>query len=112
MTGENDTMAKPKNAFLARQEARTRALCDEQRLFTIQQCCDVLLIAANRAFGFGPVRLHRLLVAYQNVFVEYATMALDDGADDPDIIYTRAKVDEALRRICGEWFRPWEERYG
>lgn len=103
-------MAK-KNAFLARQEARTRALCNEQRLFTIQQCADMLLIAANRAFGFGPVRLRRLLNEYQTVFNEYACMALDDGADDPDIIYTRAKVDEALRRICGEWFVPWEARY-
>lgn len=104
-------MPKP-NAFLAKQEARTRALCDAQRRFTIQQCADMMLIAANEALGLGSERLHKLLLAYQAVFDQYADMAIADGRDDPDIEYTRAKVDQKLRQICGEWFRPWEERYG
>ena len=100
------------NAFLARQQARTEALCRQQRLFTIQQCADMMLIAANAAFGFGEDRLAKLQRTYEEVFREYANMAISDGRDDPEIEYTRAKVDRKLEQILGGSFRPWEERYG
>ena len=35
-----------------------------------------------------------------------------DGADDPEIVYTRAKVDQKLEQILGDRFVPWEARYG
>ena len=41
-----------------------------------------------------------------------AKLAISDGADDPDIEYTRAKVDAKLAQIMGENFVPWEGRYG
>ncbi len=51
----------PKNsAYLARQAARQRALTDEVRRYTIQQCGDFMLLAAAEAFGFGEDRLKRL----------------------------------------------------
>ena len=35
-----------------------------------------------------------------------------DGADDKELVYSRAKIDEQLRQIVGdENFSPWEERY-
>lgn len=100
-------MAK-QSAFLARQEARTQAILAEQRRMVIQQCCDMVMIAAHEAFGFGPERLHRLLLAYQDTWDEYATMTLEDAVD---MEYTKHRVDEALKSICGDWFQPWEERY-
>lgn len=100
-----------KNAFLAKQQARTEALCRTQRLFTIQQCSDMMLIAAADEFGFGADRLVRLKRKYDEVFAEYAKMAISDGADDPDIVYTREKVDRKLKQILGDAFSPWEERY-
>ena len=90
----------------------TAALCEAQRRFTIQQCADMMLIAAHEAFGFGPERLRRLMETYQTVFDEYADMALEDGQTDKDIEYTKGKLDRALKSICGDWFVPWEERYG
>ena len=103
-------MAK-QSAFLARQEAKCRAICAAQRRFAIQQCADMMMIAAHEEMGFGAERLHRLMLAYRRAFNEYAEMTLADGAADPDIEYTKAKVDEKLRQICGDYFMPWEERY-
>ena len=42
--------------------------------------------------------------------MEYATICVEDGADDEKIIYTKEKVDRALRAACGEII-PFEERY-
>ena len=105
-------MARKVNPMLAKIEARHRIDMAFQRDFTIQQCTDMLLIAANEAFGFGEDRLVKLLEAYQRVFEDYAEMAIEDGRADPDIEYTREKVDRKLRQILGDHFRPWEERYG
>lgn len=103
-------MAK-QNAFLAKVDAKYRAICANQRRFTIQQCADMMLIAAHDEMGFGAERLHRLMLAYQRAFNEYAEMTLSDGAADPGIEYTKAKVDGKLQQIYGEYFKPWEERY-
>lgn len=105
-------MTRRVNPMLARIEARHREQLRAQRLFTIQQCADMLLIAANAAFGFGADRLNKLEETYYAVFKEYAELALEDGATDPDIIYTRAKLDQKLAEILGPNFRPWEQRYG
>lgn len=43
--------------------------------------------------------------------MEMARMIVDDAKDDPDLAYTREKVDQRLRKICGEKFDPWEVRY-
>ena len=103
-------MAK-QNHFLAKMNAIAEAKCAAQRRFTLQQAADMMLIAANEAFGFGPERLHRLLLAYQETWDEYADLALDDAAADKDIEYTRAKIDEKLRQICGPYYVEWGERY-
>ena len=37
---------------------------------------------------------------------------LADQKDDEKFAYTRGVVDRRLKKICGEYFVPWEERYG
>ena len=104
-------MARKVNPMLARIEAKHRIDMEFQRSFTIQQCADMMLIAASEAFGFGADRLLKLKQAYEQVFEEYAELAISDGKDDPDIEYTRAKVDRKLRQILGDHFVAWDERY-
>ena len=104
-------MPKRVNPMLARIEARHQLDIARQRSFTLQQCCDMMLIAANAAFGFGPDRLAKLQDTYQDVFREYADMAIADGQYDDEIVYTRAKVDKKLEQILGDRFVPWEARY-
>ena len=103
-------MAKPSGYVLKRQLAQEM----ERRAannFMLQQAKDMMLIAANEAFGFGPDRLKRLSDAFDSVATIYAELALEDAKDDRNMWYTKAKTDETLKRICGEHFRPWEERY-
>ena len=47
----------------------------------------------------------------QGTFMAYAQMCVDDAVDDPEIVYTKEKMDRALRAACGENIRPFEERY-
>lgn len=105
-------MARKTNPFLAKIQAQHEMELAFQRRFTIQQCADMMLIAANAEFGFGADRLNRLEEVFFSVFTEYADMAIEDGKDDPDIVYTRDKLDRKLQQIMGKHFRPWEERYG
>ena len=46
-----------------------------------------------------------------DTFMAYAQMCVDDAVDDPEIVYTKEKMDRALRAACGENIRPFEERY-
>ena len=103
-------MAKP-SAFLQQIEARHRAELRLQRLFTMQQCEDMALIAANETFGFGPERSARLRQVIREVFRDWAILAVEDGRSDKDIEYTKGKLDERLQKVLGPYFIPWEERY-
>lgn len=104
-------MARRVNPMLAKLEDRHKREMAYQKSFTIQQCCDMMLIAAHVAFGFGSDRLARLKEAYDSAFNEYADMAISDSADDPSIEYTKSKLDRKLKQILGDRFVPWEERY-
>lgn len=104
-------MAK-KNAFLTKMEEKKEQELSFMRRFTLQQCKDMMLIAANEAFGFGPDRAKVLGDMFDKVFLEYAGMAITDSKDDKELWYTKEKVDVKLKEVCGEHFCPWEERYG
>ena len=103
-------MAK-QNSFLAKMEAQKQLEMSFVRRFAVQQSKDIMLIAAHRAFGFGPDRAKILGDTFDRVFEEYATMTVEDAKNDKEIWYTKDKIDRALKEICGEHFEPWEERY-
>ena len=103
-------MPKP-SAFARQQAARIAIERRDASMFAIQQAKDMMLIAAGDALGFGPDRAKRLSDAFDKAFTDYATLTLDDAKADKDIWYTKAKIDERLKEICGEYFSPWEERY-
>ena len=107
-------MGKPNkvNPFLAKMEARYEQHLKQQRIFTIQQCKDIALMAAGDEFGFGPERAKRLADAFDKTFMEYALTVVKDAKGDRDLWYTKAKIDERLKKICGKYFKPWSERYG
>ena len=103
-------MPKP-SAFAIKQGIRRELARQSDIAFAIQQAKDMMLIAVGDAFGFGPDRAKRLSDAFDKAFTDYATLTLDDAKADKDIWYTKAKIDERLKEICGEHFVPWEERY-
>lgn len=77
----------------------------------LQMCCDSALIAANDVFGAGPVRAKRFQDVFQRTVNEIAKMTVDGAKDDEEIVYVKDKLDQRLKQICGDEFRPWEERY-
>lgn len=79
--------------------------------FTLQQSLDMALITLHNAFGFGPERCRKFEDEFRETFLDYARMCVEDGEDDWEIVYTKEKVDRALRAACGDDILPFDERY-
>lgn len=76
-----------------------------------QMYLDAALIAAHKVFGIGPKRAKLFAEEFIKAMNEIAERIVEDSKDDKDFVYTRAKIDELLKQICGENFASWEERY-
>lgn len=81
--------ARGKNPMLAKIQARHEAEMRELRLFTIQFCADMMLIAANEALGAGAERLKKLEETYWAVATEYSEKTLEDAKWDKSIDYSK-----------------------
>ena len=90
-------MAKP-SAFLQRLEAQRRHDMELQRLFTIQQCEDMMLITLGQDFGFGPKRAMEALEAFRETFRAFAQLCVEDAGGDQEIAYTKESI-ETIRVI-------------
>ncbi len=104
-------MGRKKHPFLAQLEARHEQEMDIQRSVTIQQCADLMMIAAADEFGFGEERLVRLHKRFEQVFREYAQLTVDDAKSDRNMEFAKEKMDRKLKQILGSHFTPWEKRY-
>ena len=108
-------MAKPNTYVQLLQAQQTiaqlRRDMDIIKGFTVQQSLDMAIIALHNEFHFGPKMVRRFEDAFLETFKAYARMCVSDGADDPEIVYTKAKVDQALQAACGDNIRPYDERY-
>ena len=98
-----------RNGFLDRVNRDKEAAMIQTHRFTRQLMVDLSYVALNKALGLGADRLKRYANALQEVYAEYADLW---NADTHDTEYSRAKLDEKLTQICGEYFVPWEKRYG
>ena len=114
-------MAKP-SGFMRQMEAQVKRLCDLQRRFTIQQMEDMAVIALGEWYeahfagaDLTPGQAAAFRDMLRAVLMDYAEVAIADdarsGNNDPQLNYTKGKVDAALLRLLGDAFVPWEERY-
>ena len=105
-----------KNDLLRRLEAKAElkyaALYQAKMRMTLQLAQDAAMIAANEVLQMGPDRAPEFAAAMRDVVNEIADVMLKDQKDDEKFDYTRGMVDRRLKKICGENFVPWEERYG
>ncbi len=108
-------MPKP-NPMLLKIELKYRLYYEQlfrQRVaMTVQMCGDAATIAANEALHMGPGRAEEFRRAYQAALDGMSSLLLEDQKDDAEYEYTKAKVDQRLKEICGDNFEPWEKRYG
>ena len=105
-----------KNDLLRRIEAKYAAhyaaLYHAKIGMTLQIAQDAAMIAANEVLQMGPGRAKEFAMAFTEAVNDIGTMMFEDQMDDPEFVYTKARVDRRLKEICGENFQPWEERYG
>ena len=105
-----------KNDLLRRIEAKYAAhyaaLYQAKMRMTLQIAQDAAMIAANEVLQMGPGRSPDFANKMREVVNEIADVMLADQKDDEKFAYTRGVVDRRLKKICGENFVPWEERYG
>lgn len=96
----------------AKNEVRYAYLFQKKIDMTMQIMQDAAFLAAADVFHMGPGRCEAFGVAIREYVNEMARMMCADQKSDPEYVYTREKVDERMRQICGEKFEPWEVRYG
>ena len=73
---------------------------------------DASCFAAHDVFQMGPGRAVDFCAKTREYANEMIRFIRDDQDDDEDFEYSKAKIDEELKRIVGaENFAPWEERY-
>lgn len=101
-----------KNDILLRLRAKQRAELKGMQAFMLQLSGDIMLIAANEAFGFGRERAARLHEAWVQTWRDFGDLILDDLKSDKDLEYSKEKIDRRLQEFLGEYFAPWDERYG
>lgn len=92
---------------IARAEVN-RQLADRTAVHT-QMCMDAAVIAANEVFNLGPSRVDRFCKAFSDALMELAEMTV---SDTKDMVYTKEKLDDRMKKICGSSFQPWDVRYG
>lgn len=88
-----------------------RAGLDIMKGFTLQQSLDVACVSLNEEFSFGPVYNARFEKRFRKKFDDYALLSIDDAKDDEEMVYTKTKLDDALRIACGDDILPFDDRY-
>lgn len=101
-------MAKNRSYLDRIQKAKKQGFLMGQH-FTRQLCMDQAGIILNREFGFGADRLERFNAGMIEMYAEFADVW---NSDTNDVEYSKATMDRALKRIWGDRFVPWKERYG
>ncbi len=98
-----------KNAYARKLQAAMEAKAARREMTAIQMAKDAAFLAAAETFHMGPGRVPAFSAAFDQALHDIAAMTVEDTKD---MEYTKTKLDQRLRQICGEHFVPWEERYG
>ena len=117
-------MANPKkNTYLQLQEAYReierlkqeltleKAQTNVMRGMTVRQCIDAFQLALNNRHHFGEKRNNQIEQDFWEYFSFCVFMCVDDGKDDPNIVYATGKLDRMMQKACGKNLKPFNERY-
>lgn len=128
-------MANPKVAMKAELEAKFKRKYEEklkeaelnfdvklalahenfQRLLKrgMQQASDAALMAIDDVFDVNEYSAEKFYLAHVKYVNGISGLIIEDGKNDPDLVYARTDIDRRLKQIVGaENFTPWDERYG
>lgn len=76
--------------------------------FYRQAMCDLAVLVLGQDFKFTPDRLLKFCQSLDKLHDDFCDVFNEDSKD---IEYSKHTMDEALKKVCGEYFIPWEERY-
>lgn len=77
-----------------------------------QFCQDAGFVTNHIKFKFAEKRNADWGEKYLEVLNHFADLILTDDEDDPDLVYSKAKIDSLVKEAVGEYFIPFDERYG
>lgn len=99
--------------MIAAEKERLRAEYDiklrQAFSFCEQWYMDQAQIAVAEAFDAGPDEIKKFVEAFGENRSDFVDLW---NADTIDCEYTMQKLDGRLREVCGDYFLPFEERYG
>jgi hypothetical protein len=113
----------PKGDMLSRMEAKIRREYEAKLAVVIaeyniklrmalQQCNDAAMFAIDDVFDVNEYSAEQFFIKHTEYMNEISKMAIEDGNDDPEMVWTKETVDRRLRKIVGEKnFVPWDERH-
>lgn len=84
-------------------------LAQEQHFSRVFQL-DMVTLALGR-MGFREKRFRQFDQALAEAQAEFISDAHTDMKDDPDIWYSKGKLDQELQQYTGSLFVPFEKRY-
>lgn len=80
----------------------------EKIIIHTQMCFDAAMMAANDVFNMGESRCPEFTSRFSYYVAEIAQTTIEDSRD---MEYTKQRIDDRLRKICGKHFTPYEVRY-
>lgn len=98
-----------KNDYAKRLQQEMKRQMAARQHIAIQMAKDAAMLAAHEVLKMGPGRACTFSAAFDQALREIAKLTVEDT---PDMAYTKTKLDDRLKEICGAGFVPWDERYG
>lgn len=109
-------LAKP-SSFMQRQRAELNTAVAMAKRWHRGLCQDVACKAAHDVFGIGPKRILEFMARYCEILREADALLQDDRREDRDMVYSKAKWDEVMRKVYelpgdDHWMPDFDERMG
>jgi len=100
-----------RNAYLDKIKKERQAYANQCMALSQIRTLDMVTIALGR-LGWRETRFRQLDKVLSEVMDDYHELLLDDWKNDPDYVYSHAKIDQEMKLYTGDFFKPFKERYG
>lgn len=77
----------------------------------MQHALDIASIVLNETFGFGPERLKKFGIGFQDKFAEIQEESREDKENDKERWYSEEQFENALKKAWGQYYTPRAIRY-
>lgn len=104
-------MAKRQSDLMKRIAKKSETHAKARAHLAMTLAVDAAVLAANKCFNAGPERAPDFVGEMISTYNNLAYLIYEDAKDDKSLEYSKAKIDESIKRIMGVQFQPWDERH-